>query len=80
MSNRKLGTRQLQALMVLGAPSRVLIAPVGKVEESLRRRGLVQHHDGGPAVRITPAGLRTLADALEAGELERFMQRPGKPN
>jgi hypothetical protein len=72
----RLGRQQLDSLMVLGAPSRVLIAPIGKVERSLQRRGLVAPHAGGPSLRITPAGLRALADALEAGELDRLLKPP----
>jgi hypothetical protein len=38
-------------------------------EPSLIRRGMLQQ-DGGGCYCITPAGLRALADAIEAGKVE----------
>lgn len=73
---RALGRLQLDLLAKLASPSLFLV--VGKpLSTSLVRRGLMRAH-GAPAppndphggfVQITPAGLRALADAWEAGRL-----------
>lgn len=74
---RPLGKLQLEKLMGLSSPSMLLV--VGDaVSSSLVKRGLL-----APAVpdrpdawhRITPAGLRALADAFEAGRLDQFMTK-----
>lgn len=74
---RPLGKHQLERLMGLASPSCLLI--VGdKVSASLVGRGLLKAHfpDKPDAWhRITPAGLRALADAFEAGHLDQFMRK-----
>lgn len=74
---RPLGKLQLERLMGLASPSMLLV--VGDaLSASLVARGLLK-----PALkkrpnawhRITPAGLRALADAYEAGNLDRFMNK-----
>ena len=48
------------------------------VSKSLVKRGLLKpHFPDNPEAwhRITPLGLRTLADAYEAGQLDRFMKK-----
>ena len=73
---RPLGKLQLERLMGLASPSALLI--VGDViSKSLVKRGLLRPNfpDTPDAWhRITPAGMRTLADAYEAGQLEQFMK------
>ena len=73
---RQLGKLQLERLMGLASPSCLMI--VGdKVSESLVKRGLLKpHFPDNPEAwhRITPAGMRVLADAYEAGQLEQFMK------
>lgn len=73
---RPLGKLQLERLMGLASPSMLLI--VGdKLSQSLVARGLVKpHFRKKPDAwhRITPAGMRVLADAYEAGQLKQFMK------
>lgn len=73
---RPLGKLQLQMLLGLASPSMILI--VGdKVSASLVQRGLLKpNFDEDPEAfhRITPAGMRALADAYEAGQLAQFMK------
>jgi hypothetical protein len=79
---RPLGKLQLERLMGLASPSMMMI--VGDaVSKSLVKRGLLKANfpDSPDAWhRITPAGMRVLADAYEAGQLEQFMKPfPRKP-
>ncbi len=73
---RPLGKLQLERLLGLASPSMLLV--VGdKLSASLVKRGLLK-----PRFRerpdawhgITPAGMRALADAYEAGHLKQFMK------
>lgn len=73
---RPLGKLQLELLLGLASPSLGLI--VGDdISKSLVKRGLLK-----PRFRnrpdawhgITPAGMRALADAYEAGKLKPFMK------
>lgn len=71
-----LGKRQLKLLAGMGSPFSWLI--VGdRLSDSLAKRGLLKPRSDGSYsfFRITPAGLRTLADALERGELEQFVDK-----
>lgn len=73
----RLGKHQLCLLATMASPFNVLI--VGdKVSRSLIKRGLFASHFAEKAKAegfhgITPAGLRELADAMERGELEQFL-------
>lgn len=73
---RPLGKLQLERLMALASPSCLMI--VGdKVSTSLVVRGFLKPNfaDRPEAWhRITPAGMRALADAFEAGKLDQFMK------
>lgn len=73
---RPLGKLQLERLMGLASPSCLMI--VGDaVSTSLVKRGLLRpNFPDTPEAwhRITPAGMRVLADAYEAGQLEQFMK------
>lgn len=73
---RPLGKLQLRLLLGLASPSRLLV--VGDdLSASLVKRGLLK-----PRLKrrpeafhgITPAGMRVLADAYEAGQLKPFMK------
>lgn len=70
-----LGKRQLERLLGLASPSMMLV--VGDaLSASLVGRGLLTPHFPDQADawhRITPAGMRALADVYEAGLLDRFM-------
>ena len=74
---RPLGKLQLQLLFGLASPSMLMI--VGdKVSGSLVKRGLLApKFPESPDAwhRITPDGLRALADAYEAGLLDQFMKK-----
>ena len=78
---RPLGKHQLQRLMGLASPGSLLIVAGDELSKSLAARGLT-----APKLKnkpdawhgITPKGLRALADAMEAGQLEQFM-RPFPP-
>lgn len=83
----RLGKHQLRLLMTLASPSTRLVIADAR-SESLERIGLVKAHSPArpatgttkaiPAgmVGITPAGLRRLADELEAGNLDQFILQP----
>lgn len=74
---RPLGKHQLEFLMGLSSPTCLMV--VGNaVSKSLVKRGLLKpHFPDKPEAwhRITPAGMRTLADAFEAGQLDQFMTK-----
>lgn len=74
-----LGRRQLELLALLGSPGRVMLTPRGRAGESLLTRGLVRGwpEPGNDGTRINPAGLRALADALEAGRLDAILDPRG---
>lgn len=67
--SRPLGKRQLDRLIGLACPG--LVQVVGDaVSDSLVRRGYLKAKPNGSFARITPAGLRRLADELEAGRIK----------
>lgn len=58
---------QALRLGVLADPSMRLVSSVGKPEwKALVKRGWLEQRKPGGSLRITPTGLRALADALEA--------------
>jgi hypothetical protein len=71
-----LGPKQLQMLMSLGSPGFALVVP-DKLSLSLQKRGLLTPRFSGSDgfLRITPAGLRVLAEAMERGALEPFLPK-----
>lgn len=81
-----LGHRQLKLLLQLSTPAMVLLT-ANDVARSLEARGLVAVTEntrvlrgkGGGAYRITPAGLRASADALEAGLYDQFIDMKKLP-
>lgn len=85
----RLGKQQMRLLITLASPGTLLVIADAR-SESLERLGLVKAHSPAvpakppakaiPAgmVGITPAGLRRLADEMEAGRLEQFIKRPTK--
>lgn len=68
---RPLGKEQMKLLGELACPSRMLPVP-DPVSMSLKRRGLLRDTEVGGGAVITPAGLRLLADLLEAGKVRTF--------
>lgn len=74
---RPLGKRQLERLLAMASPSSLQV--VGCAESrSLVKRGLLKPYfaDNPDAWhRITPAGMRALADAFEAGRLDQFFKK-----
>jgi hypothetical protein len=75
----KLGKNQLERLLGLASPTSLLVVGGDRVIRSLAKRGMVKAKDPckpNAWLQITPAGLRVLADALEAGELEQFFTWP----
>lgn len=64
----RLGPKQLALLHMLAGPGTALVV-ADKLSHSLCARGLAQTMVVGGCVRITPAGLRALADAAEAGRI-----------
>lgn len=73
----RLGKKQIEMLIMLGAPTMVLLTP-GRSEHALVARGLLRSHKGtkgGEACCIAPAGLRALADAMEAGMVDDAIKR-----
>jgi hypothetical protein len=75
----KIGKNQLQQLLGLASPNSLLIVGRDRVSQSLVKRGLLapkKANDPGAWLQVTPAGMRVLADAFEAGLLERFFKWP----
>lgn len=69
----RIGPQQLQRLITLSSLGCMLI--VGdRLSESLVRRGLLADDGKGDWCRITPAGLRALADEMEAGRVEDALE------
>lgn len=75
----RLGKKQMLLLCGLGSPGMALVVP-DKLSNGLVARGLLRDtHPTKPGMqRITPAGLRQLADDLEAGRLDQFLKFPVK--
>ena len=74
---RPLGPKQIESLFFIGHPGRLLVTPIDETMRSLERRGLVgpwHRNKDGCGTRITPDGMRALADLYERGDLDRFMQ------
>ena len=67
----RLGARQLEMLKVIGTTS-ALVVPC-PISRRLCEIGLLQAEADGSFARITPAGLRALADAAEAGRIALFV-------
>lgn len=75
---RPRGINQLHRLLGLASPSCLLIVAGDKVSKSLAARGYcAPHFPDKPDAwhRITPSGMRALADAYEAGHLNQFMKK-----
>lgn len=64
----RVGPHQLRTLMMIGSPTMRLLTP-DRSATALVRRGLCRQCESG-AVCITPAGLRVLADEMEAGRVD----------
>ena len=62
-----LGRNQLDLLLKLG-PTMALVVP-SKTSRRLTELGLLAAEEDGSFARITPAGLRALADAADAGKI-----------
>lgn len=65
---RQLGNRQRELLVSFRVGS-LLLTPNG-VSRTLVARGLLREDKPGGSCCITPAGLRALADAMEAGQVQ----------
>jgi hypothetical protein len=73
-----LGKNQLQRLLGMASPTCLLIVAEDRIAKSLVARGLTAPRfpdDPNAWHRITPKGMRALADALDAGQLDQFMQK-----
>lgn len=66
----RLGPRQLAMLRSVGTTA-ALVVP-DRVSRRLCDLGLMTSEADGSFARITPAGIRALADAAEAGRVELF--------
>lgn len=76
---RPLGKNQLKRLLACASPCTLLVVGDSRIEQSLVKRGmLAPKKKGNPKawLQITPAGMRTLAAALEHGLLDQFFNWP----
>lgn len=70
MPRPRLGAAQIEALTSIAKPTMILLTPK-KRDERLVALGLAKHPAPGcKSLCITPAGLRFLADEIEAGRIE----------
>ncbi len=70
----RLGPNQLRLLSATASPYSLLLTP-DRQSDRLVQLGLLRQSEVGKACCITPAGLRALADAIEAGRLKDGLQR-----
>lgn len=66
----RIGTRQLETLIVMGSPA---VLALGNCHRNMIARGLLA--DEGGTCRITAKGLRALADEMEAGRVGEAIER-----
>ncbi len=69
----RIGKNQLETLIALGSPTRLLLVP-GRAEKGLVVKGLLREREPGKACCISPAGLRVLADEMEAGRVDDALE------
>lgn len=69
---RPLGSRQISALLRLASPEMVQIVP-DRITRSLVKRGDVELLANDAWARITPQGLRSLAELHERRKLDEFI-------
>lgn len=73
-----LGPKQLALLRTVGTSSALVVASA--TSRRLCALGLMRAHGtDGSFAAITPAGLRALADAAEAGRIDLFVPPERKP-
>jgi hypothetical protein len=72
----RLGKNQLHLLGFLGRAGCALVV-ASPTSLTLTKRGLLAEASPGGCVHITPAGLRALADAAEAGRVQLAPRLPG---
>jgi hypothetical protein len=69
MARMKIGPKLVETLACIGSPHMILVTPK-KRDQRLVELGLAKHPaEGSESLCITPAGLRLLADEIEAGRL-----------
>lgn len=71
--NSRVGKNQLQILIMLGSPATLLLAP-DRLVRGMVSRGLLRERAPGKACCITPAGLRRLADEMQAGRVDDALE------
>lgn len=69
----RLGTRQIRRLCILASAALGLLTP-GRTDRSLVARGLFRERKPNGAIVITPAGLRALANEMEAGRVDPVLE------
>jgi hypothetical protein len=67
---RPIGDEQLRLLITLGTPSCVVVSGIDR-----SARGLLELYGKGECYRISAQGLRHLADQLEAGRVDRYLEK-----
>ena len=72
----RLGKRQIDLLMKLGTTRSVVLPD--NTTRRLVELGLAHAEPNGSFTRITPAGLRALADLADAGKVEIPLKLPTK--
>jgi hypothetical protein len=68
---KPLGKHQLRTLVALASPLRLMVVEDAHTR-ALASRGLARNLAAGGMVRITPAGLRQMADELESDRLDQL--------
>lgn len=74
MPERRLGKRQLDWLILLSSVDRIAFHQ-DAAARSLVRRGLLLEDAPGGCITISAAGLRALADEMDAGRMQDALAR-----
>lgn len=69
-----LGPEQLKLLLNIGSPGRIMLTPPDRVAKSLLKRGLLAVEPKG-GIAITAAGMRAIADEMDAGRVAPLYDR-----
>lgn len=74
MTKARVGKDQLRTLIMLGSPTMIMLTDGYRSEQGLLRRGLLRKASNDGGLVITAAGLRALADEMDAGRVAEALE------